>query len=951
MATNTAITRVARKELALFFSSPVAWLFLTGFAITTGFVFFWVESFFARNIADVRPLFEWMPLLLIFFAAAITMRMWSDERRTGTLEHILTLPVGLWRFVLGKFLACLALLVLALLSTAAMPTTVSLIADLDPGPVFAGYLASLLLGAAYISIGLYVSARTDNPITSLLGTVTICGVLYLVGSNTLTGLFDNHISQTMRLLASGARFNSITRGVLDLTDLCYYLSLCIAFIALNIHALERERWSRGLSTVRHRQWRMAIVLLLTNLIVFNALLQRTPVPRLDLTQGRQYSLSEVSKDFLSRLQEPLLLRAYLSERTHPLLAPLEPQLRDLMHEFEEAGTGRVRVEFVDPAQEPELEEEANQRYGISATPFQVANRHQATLVNGYFNLLVQYGTEHEALGFADLIEVHTSANSQPEVQLGNPEYVITRAIRDVLSRYRSGGDLFQGIERPVELIGYVSADELLPDRLLTYKDSIVAQLENTVSHSGGKLTTRFIEPEAAGGTVARKIGDQWGFKPMVMSLGEEQEFFFYLTLADEQQVVQLPTENFDPGDFRRSLDSGLKRFASGFTKTVALSLPAKPEGADGLLHPGPTFRALEREITRDHSLLMENLEDGTVSPEADILAVIAPKGLQQQAVFAIDQFLMRGGTVVLATSPFSATLNNGDLVMQDWNSGLGKWLAHLGVEVEPALVLDSQNAPFPAPTHRQSGDYEFRDLRMIDYPYFVDLREGGMDPDHPITAGIRQVTMAWASPVIAPRNNQYRVGRLLWSSDKAWQDNSKAVMPSTTGDEQVPRFGPAKGVAQQSADLALMLQGRFNSYFANPARSAPSTESELANAEIILNPVEHSPESARLIVFASNDFLSDRVMNAIITASGTQSLGPLELFSNTLDWALQDDELLNIRARGHFNRTLPPMEREAQVLIEYFNYGMAALFLLLLGSLHWLVKLLRRRYYTRGLQL
>ena len=110
MATSSVARRVAQKEVRLFFASPVAWLFLASFAAVTLFVFFWVESFFARNIADVRPLFEWMPILLIFLCAALTMRMWSEERRSGTLEHVLTQPASLWRFVLGKFQACFTLL-------------------------------------------------------------------------------------------------------------------------------------------------------------------------------------------------------------------------------------------------------------------------------------------------------------------------------------------------------------------------------------------------------------------------------------------------------------------------------------------------------------------------------------------------------------------------------------------------------------------------------------------------------------------------------------------------------------------------------------------------------------------------------------------------------------------------------------------------------------------------
>ena len=243
MQPSTQVLRIARKELTLFFASPAGWLFLGSFAAVTLFVFFWVEAFFARNIADVRPLFEWMPILMIFLASALTMRMWSEERRTGTLEYVLTQPVPLWRFVAGKFLACMALLLLALLITLPLPASVTQLGDLDLGPVFAGYIATLLLGAAYISVGLFVSARSDNPIVSLIGSVVLCSLLYLLGSAVFTGFFGNFGGELLRAVGSGARFEAITRGVLDVRDLFYYLSLTGIFLCLNVYALERERWA------------------------------------------------------------------------------------------------------------------------------------------------------------------------------------------------------------------------------------------------------------------------------------------------------------------------------------------------------------------------------------------------------------------------------------------------------------------------------------------------------------------------------------------------------------------------------------------------------------------------------------------------------------------------------------------------------------------------------------
>ena len=236
---------IARKETRAAFESPVAVIFLGVFLVSTLAIFFTFSGFFARNLADVRPLFEWLPLLLILLVSAVTMRSWAEERMRGTLEVLLTLPVRTLDLVLGKFLAGLALVAMALALTLPLPILVSTMGELDWGPVFGGYLGAMMLGAAYLAVGLCVSARTDNQVVSLMVTGVIGGALYLVGDDAVTGFFGSATAEALQGLGTGSRFASVERGVLDLRDLVYYGSLCVTFLALNVYFLERPRVDGG----------------------------------------------------------------------------------------------------------------------------------------------------------------------------------------------------------------------------------------------------------------------------------------------------------------------------------------------------------------------------------------------------------------------------------------------------------------------------------------------------------------------------------------------------------------------------------------------------------------------------------------------------------------------------------------------------------------------------------
>lgn len=931
--------RVAKKEIALFFASPVAYLFIGAFIAVTLFIFFWGEAFFSRNIADVRPMFEWMPLLLIFLCSTLTMRLWSEERRSGTIEHVHTLAVPLWHFVAGKFLGCVALLAMALMITLPLPLTVSMLGELDWGPVISGYLAVMLLGSAYIAIGLAISARSDNQIVSLITAIVVGGLFYFIGTPVITDFFTHQQAELLRQLGTGSRFDDITRGVIDARDLYYYISLTLVFLALNTYFLEQERWVTKGKKANHKHWQAVTALLVVNVLTANLWLGQLPQLRVDTTAGKQYSISEATELYLEQLQEPLLIRGYFSQKTHPLLAPLVPQIQDLLAEYEVMAGGKVRVEFIDPQQHPELEEEANSKFGIQPMPFQVADRYQASIVSSYFNILVQYGDEHQVLGFRDLIEVNARAESDVDVLLRNPEHDVTRAIKTVLQNYQSAGDLFATVKQSLRFTGYVSADNKLPEKLQTFKQTIQQQLEKISDNSSGKLSFDFVEPEANGGEVAQQIADDYGFQAMATSLFSQERFYFYLTLAGGEQIVQVPLDDFSAASFERNVDAAIKRFASGFTKNVSLVLP-EAEGYPGYPMSGASFSKLERMLGSELNVIKEDISDGLVSGEADILMLVSPKALDEKQLFAVDQFLMKGGTVIAATSPFSVNLTRNNLAMSPVDSGLSDWLSHHGISIENSLVMDKSNASFPLPVTRNVGGFQLQEMRMLDYPYFVDVRSG-LNKDNLITAELPQLTMAWASPItLDETKNNVAFTPLLKSSESAWTSSSLNVMP------KVNNVGETSYLSEGDTGerlLGVIAQGKFNSYFTDKDSPLLAKESEVssdveatteekAEAQFdVSSLIKHAPDSARIILFSSNDFVQDNVIQLTGGISQTEYLNSLQLMVNAVDWSLEDRALMSIRSRGNFNRTLPPLDHSKQLFWEYANYGVAFLLLMTLA--------------------
>lgn len=234
------VLAIFKKEFKSFFISPIAYVFITVYLVVTNFLFF--QGFFIINQADMRGYFGLLPWIFLFFVPAITMRSWAEEKKVRTLELLQTWPVSDVQVVLGKFLASFFFLSIAILLSITIPITIFLIGSPDPGPIIGGYLGALLMGAAYLSIGLWISSHTENQIVAFILGVVATFVLFIIGNQFVTLVAPTSIVPVLTYLGLGNHFESIERGVIDSRDIIYYLSVIGFFLFLNVQSLGSRKW-------------------------------------------------------------------------------------------------------------------------------------------------------------------------------------------------------------------------------------------------------------------------------------------------------------------------------------------------------------------------------------------------------------------------------------------------------------------------------------------------------------------------------------------------------------------------------------------------------------------------------------------------------------------------------------------------------------------------------------
>ncbi len=407
---------MTQKELRSYFDSPAAYIFIVLFLVLLGT--YVVGNMFLENVASLRLLFEAAPIVMLLFVPAVTMRLISEEKRGGTFELLGTKSIQTSEIVLGKFFASWFLVICAIVPTFVYAVIISILGNLDWGPVVTGWVGLFLLGGTFVAIGLFASALSNNQIVSLIvGCILISCLFFL---DRVLPFLPDGIASSVEYLSAGHHFSSLTRGVIDSRDLVYYTSLIILFVLLATIAAAREygqrlfHWRHFIPPSRILQLVLVgVSVLLVNLISFGIFF------RADLTAGDVYTLSVVTTTQLSSLDDNLLVRAYVSPDLPPPYHNHRRDIQELLEEYHVYSGGKLQYRFVNPLENTDAEQDAIEA-GISPIHLKVVKDDKIQTRKAYAGLAFSYADRFESLPVVSSVE--------------RLEYDMTRTIKHLRER-------------------------------------------------------------------------------------------------------------------------------------------------------------------------------------------------------------------------------------------------------------------------------------------------------------------------------------------------------------------------------------------------------------------------------------------------------------------------------------------------------------------------------------
>ena len=339
------------KETLVYFNSLIAYVFIAVFLFLSSSIF--MAGFFYIGLCEMRGFFEYLPWILTIFSSALTMRLWAEERKTGSMALLLSLPLSEPELVVGKFIAALVFGIIAILSTFLIPIMLYKLGNPDPGPIIGGYIGSFLYLALLVSMGMFFSGLFEDQIVAFILTAISGLIVIFLSQESIVTLIEGWIPGLGLFLKKGLgayyHFQPFTKGLIRYTDLLFFVSFTFVFVILNIFIL--KDWLR----LRYRKTFYLLTLsLITSAIFFNAALADLSLGKLDLTENKLYTPSKVTKEIFSQLKDPLRVTYYVTLKDlPPFMRNMPRDIRDFFQELRNLSP-YFSYKIVDPSDDPEL---------------------------------------------------------------------------------------------------------------------------------------------------------------------------------------------------------------------------------------------------------------------------------------------------------------------------------------------------------------------------------------------------------------------------------------------------------------------------------------------------------------------------------------------------------------------------------------------------------------------
>lgn len=911
-----------RRELAAFFTNPAAYIVTAIFLVATGIFFF--STFFINGRADLRNFFGLLPIMLSLFVPALTMRLFSEELRSGSIETLMTLPVTSAQVVLGKFLAAFLTSAAMLVPTFFYVVTACVFGKVDFGPIIGGYFGALFLCALYSAIGVFSSALTKNQIIAFFTALALSFALTLFG--TLLIFLPAPLVRFFSWLSVTTHFQQISRGIADTRDVIYFASLVSVFLLLTQQkfAVKKNRDEKIDCSI------FFVILILANLVGAHAFL------RADLTSGKMYSISSASKELVKNLQEPMSVNVFFSSDLPAPYNSVDQYLRDILVEYKSAANKNFSYKIFDMNKSEN--EDVARSYGISQIQVQKVETTEVSAKAVWMGIAITYG---------DDIKIFNSIDS-----MAGLEYRLTTAMSKMISTSDALAQLDKGLT-----VKLFPASELADAGI-----SNLERLEQIVSEAINSLNQKFsgkidLQVENSSSDEAKQISERYGIQlvtfqdedggeknavlGIVVELGENfvsiplrlQNFFGWHLLGLDN--IQANISDAIEGMLSKTVQIG---YITGYGEN---ELYANPYG-----NPGASNSENFRNVLNDiYSLRQINLAEEEIPLNIKCIVINGSREeFSQSELFKIDQFVMKGGNILFCLDPLVESEENGPNAPPAYlapQNGLQKILNAYGIAPGANYVFD-QNCYQENSRNGESAKLEWAPLVM----------QNALDSKNPITKFLSAMIFLQNGSIDlsgAEKNPDLKTTVLAHSSEKSWLASENIILyPGYI-------FPPSDDSQFAEQNLAVLVEGKFPSAFANeeiPLSEKISEEddeiSEKENAQIKMQETETSAslttqekiskgiQSAK-IIFVSSALVTT---GSLIDKAGNE---PMAYFMrNAIDYLNGSQEFCEMRTKGIARNLLEIKNPASATAFKLFNqFGLAAL-VALIGLFVWKARSIRR---------